>query len=302
MQKVSKIIRILVALIIILGSGGYLKDDLKPLYERLRMRVLRLAPELREITTRFADISLDQLKKEINAPPPLRVVTSLKAGTLTRAGAIQSTNIARTKNGLTSLSENTQLNSAATLKLRDMFEKQYFAHVSPQGNGPSYFVEQAGYTYVMIGENLALGNFENDQELVEAWMGSPGHRENILNPRYQEIGIAVGQGIFEGERTWLAVQVFGLPSSACPQPNEDIRSRITANEQQLNAWQSELEKRRAELEQMEREGSSRREEYRQKVSEYNALVEKYNSLIIETKELMNTYNRQVTSFNNCVKG
>src|SRR6185369_15716694 len=118
--------------------------------------------------------------------------------------------------GLPALKENALLDKAAKKKLDDMFAQQYFEHINPQGKGPSDLAKSVGYDYIAIGENLALGNFKNDAELVQAWMDSPGHRANILNKQYTEIGVAVGQGTYEGKKTWLAVQEFGRPTSSCP--------------------------------------------------------------------------------------
>jgi uncharacterized protein YkwD len=92
-----------------------------------------------------------------------------------------------------------------------MFENQYFAHESPTGEKVSDLAKKFGYDFLLIGENLAMGNFSSDEDLVLAWMESPGHRENILNEKYQEIGVAVKKGIFEGKEVWIAVQHFGLP-------------------------------------------------------------------------------------------
>jgi len=122
------------------------------------------------------------------------------------------------------------------LQLDDIFEKQYFAHISPEGLGPSDLAEKSGYEYIMIAENLALGNFKDDNTLVNAWMDSPGHRANILNNRYTEIGVAVGKGFFSesnennkeeiATEVWIAVQEFGLPLSSCPKPEESLLNTI----------------------------------------------------------------------------
>jgi len=107
---------------------------------------------------------------------------------LTVKGVIDNTNKQRALNGdLPVLKENFKLNFSAEKKLQDMFVKQYFEHNSPEGIGVGDLGLQAGYEYIIIGENLALGNFKDDASLVDAWMASPGHRANILNKKYTEI-------------------------------------------------------------------------------------------------------------------
>lgn len=181
---------------------------------------------------------------------PLRYGFDQPGGQLAVEGVFKLTNAERQKEGQPALSQNDELQAAAAAKVEDMFRKQYFEHVSPQGHGPSYFVENAGYAYIVIGENLALGNFPDDAALVQAWMDSPGHRENILSPKFQEIGIAVKKGQFEGRTTWLAVQEFGTPSSACPaKPGKEI-STFEEQKQGIEAIRQELEADRVTLETM----------------------------------------------------
>lgn len=244
---------------------------------------------------------VQELKQEVVSPPPLRVQqgTTSASAFLTRAGVIKSTNTERTNAGLPALTENVELNSAASLKIQDMFTGQYFAHVSPQGFGADDFAQRAHYEFVVIGENLAQGNFENDRALVAAWMGSPGHRANMLNARYTEIGVAVGRGTFEGHTTWLSVQMFGLPRSACPAPDDTLKSRIGSNESELKARVQALDAKRAELEAMQPKWG---EEYERNVAEYNAMVEAYNNLLAQTKQMIDEYNVKVEATNRCISG
>ncbi len=101
-----------------------------------------------------------------------------------------------------------ELSTAANQKAGDMFDKNYWAHISPTGITPWYFITQAGYEYVYAGENLAK-SFDTADDVVEAWMNSPTHRANILKPEYTEIGLAVMNGKLSGEETTLVVQEFG---------------------------------------------------------------------------------------------
>lgn len=112
--------------------------------------------------------------------------------------------------GLSPLKLNDQLNLAAYQKAQDMIENQYFAHCSPAGIDPWYWFSQAGYRYQYAGENLAI-HFFDSEEVYRAWMNSDSHRANILNPNYQEIGMAVVHDEFEGRPTAIVVQLFGTP-------------------------------------------------------------------------------------------
>lgn len=123
---------------------------------------------------------------------------------------IRLTNEERAKKGLPALRENPNLNVAAYEKGKNMIEEQYWAHYSPSGKDPWGFILRAGYKYSYAGENLAR-NFSNANDAVVAWMNSPTHRDNILNTKYQEIGISVVQGNLHGEETTLIIQEFGTP-------------------------------------------------------------------------------------------
>ncbi len=137
------------------------------------------------------------------------------ATSITAEQAISETNIKRQELGLSPLTTNPVLTQAARLKAADMFANQYWAHTSPQGKEPWDFMRLSGYTYQAAGENLAR-DFSETGEMVEAWMNSPTHRANIVNPRFQEIGIAVVDGRFEGVDTTLVVQMFGRPRATEP--------------------------------------------------------------------------------------
>lgn len=234
--------------------------------------------------------------KKINTPPPLRAKQESPQAFLTLDGIVSSTNTQRAQNGLPPLTNNDLLNQAAFNKAQDMFEKQYFAHDSPEGLGVADLAANVGYQYITIGENLALGNFLNDTVVVQAWMDSPGHRANILNSKYTQIGVGVMRATYEGRTTWIAVQHFGFPLSACPQPDSSLASTIQSNNNQLEVWANELSQRKKELDEMEPKHGP---EYNQKAEEYNALVEQYNHLVEETKNLVEQYNNQVAAFNAC---
>jgi hypothetical protein len=232
-------------------------------------------------------------------PGPLRgAFDSIAGGELTRQGVIEHTNRQRETEGLLPLHQNSELDRAAEAKLEDMFKKQYFEHESPEGKGPAEVIKGAGYSYLVVGENLALGSFHNDATLVQAWMDSPGHRANIMNNRFQEIGVAVRKGSFEGQEVWLAVQEFGTPLSFCPQPNDNLKDQINDHRSKLRKMEADLAKQKQALD----SGQYKTEqEHNEAVADYNTLVRDMNSLSHATESLVNTYNAEVKQFNGCLE-
>ena len=127
---------------------------------------------------------------------------------------INLTNKARALNGLSHLNENPLLNTIAEKRAEDMFEKQYFDHVSPFGEKASDIAQRVGYRYKTIGENIASGRFVTNQKVIDGWMQSPGHRKNILSTDVEDLGAAIIKGNMHGEETCIAVQIFGLQSTS----------------------------------------------------------------------------------------
>lgn len=131
---------------------------------------------------------------------------------------VRLTNQKRAEAGLGALTLNSNLAGAAYTKGQDMINKDYWAHVAPDGTQPWKFFNDFGYKYKYAGENLAR-DFTNPASAVDAWMNSPTHRENILNPKYKEIGIGVVEGDLAGSDTTIIVQFFGATySDIVPQP------------------------------------------------------------------------------------
>ncbi len=124
-------------------------------------------------------------------------------------------NQSRTAQNLSMLSVNEKLNQAAGLKAQDMIANNYFDHTSPSGISPWYWFGKAGYSFIWAGENLAIRFIDTDT-VFDAWMASPGHRDNILNPNFKDIGVAVATGQIDGRQTTVSVLAFGSPAVAQP--------------------------------------------------------------------------------------
>lgn len=123
---------------------------------------------------------------------------------------IELTNRERQKYDLPILTANQLLTKAAVNKAQDLLQQDYFAHTTPQGKPFYSWIQETDYIYSSAGENLAIF-FNENQDIVQAWMKSPAHRQNILDHRYQEIGIATLTGEFKQEQTTVVVQIFGEP-------------------------------------------------------------------------------------------
>lgn len=100
------------------------------------------------------------------------------------------------------------LTEAAGDHARDMARKKYFEHRARDGSEPKDRVQRAGYRSRLTGENIAFGP-TSAEEVVAGWLKSPGHCENIMDPRFEDIGVGVATGRKRGHIYW--VQNFGAP-------------------------------------------------------------------------------------------
>lgn len=156
--------------------------------------------------------------------------TSAELSTITNARILQLTNEERVQNGLAALTLNGSLAQAAAEKAQDMIDIDYFAHISPTGVTPWFWIQKNNYVYTVAGENLAI-DFVQAEDVVDAWMASPSHRDNILQPDYAETGIAVLTGEYQGGTSTVVVHMFGLASGAArPSQSSSLsaRSPVTA--------------------------------------------------------------------------
>ena len=104
------------------------------------------------------------------------------------AEVIRLVNQIRTQNGLKPLTANWELSRVARYKSQDMVENRYFSHTSPTYGSPFQMIRAFGLSYRTAGDNIAYG-YRTPQAVVDAWMNSSGHRANILNASYTQIGV-----------------------------------------------------------------------------------------------------------------
>lgn len=101
---------------------------------------------------------------------------------------IRLVNAARRENGLSALTHNWELSRVARYKSQDMADNRYFSHTSPTYGSPFQMIKNFGISYRTAGENIAAGQ-RTPKAVVDAWMNSSGHRANILNASYTQIGV-----------------------------------------------------------------------------------------------------------------
>lgn len=162
-------------------------------------------------------------------PGVLGIVSSIQ-----KEDVIRLTNVERQKLGLGTVVENGALDKAAEAKAQNMFAENYWAHFSPSGKDPWGFILSAGYRFTFAGENLAK-NFSDNQSVVTAWMNSPSHRENMVNGKYKDIGVAVLDGTLNGQNTTLVVQMFGTTENLASTPSTPPTVNVGGQEHTLSA-------------------------------------------------------------------
>jgi len=153
------------------------------------------------------------MKFAVLAAVALSPAAATQASAITVDNVFSLTNSSRSQFQLPALSFNSKLALAAQNKAKALVACGCFSHDIPV-NGttvtPWWFFQQVGYNYISAGENLAV-DFTQAENVETAWMNSPGHRANILNKDYEEIGIGIASGQFQGHSTTFVVQMFGTP-------------------------------------------------------------------------------------------
>jgi uncharacterized protein YkwD len=135
----------------------------------------------------------------------------------------------RAEESLGQLSRSKVLDKAAKMKAQDMLGNDYFAHTSPAGLDSWHWFKEVDYKYKYAGENLGM-DFRTAEAVHQAWMESPTHRENIVSSNYDEIGVAVLDGIIDNEETKVGVQMFGKKLSSGAVEAERVMEGLSRKE------------------------------------------------------------------------
>ena len=120
---------------------------------------------------------------------------------------IRLVNIERAKVGRSALIENNKISNIARIKSQDFIKNNYFSHNSPTYGSPFDMLKSFGITYTAAGENIANGQ-RTAAEVMNSWMNSSGHRANILNSAYNQIGVGVAKNK-NGNLFWTQMLVRG---------------------------------------------------------------------------------------------
>ena len=128
---------------------------------------------------------------------------------------VSGSNQARTLRNKQAYNPNAQLMSAAQMKAEDMVKGHFFAHTAPDGTVAWDYFKKVGYHYDIAGENLAITN-ETSSAVIDGWLNSPTHRDNLLNDEYTDIGIGMANfGDYQGHKnTVVIVAFYGRPNAA----------------------------------------------------------------------------------------
>lgn len=144
------------------------------------------------------------------------VSVAAAASDITRTTVLEQMNARRLASLLPPLRHDARLDLAAEDRMRDMEDQAYWGHTSPDGRSPFAWLLQRGYDYWFAGEILAAG-FETAEVLVDGWMESEGHRDNIMAPMFQECGIAIIEGGTTGKTSGKSIVVlFGRVKLSSP--------------------------------------------------------------------------------------
>lgn len=150
-----------------------------------------------------------QRTKPSDAAKPTERATAASTGATSFAGqVVKLTNKERAKAGCKALRSNSLLKSAAQKHSADMAKKNYFSHTGKDGRSPFDRMTDAGYSFTAAAENIAAGQ-RTPAGVVQGWMNSSGHRKNILNCAYTEIGVGYAKG---GSYGTYWTQDFGKPA------------------------------------------------------------------------------------------
>ncbi len=259
-----------------------------------------------ELNLQDADFNLKQIgNQEVSLSGPLKIDGSAPMDSyLTNTGIFLETNMRRVANGLPEFRYSDKLSKMAQKKVDDMIASGYFAHVSPDGIGIEDLALDVGYDYISIGGNLALGNVFTDSSLLEGWMNSPGHRANILNDKFSELGVASAQGEYNGTTVWFAVQEFGKPISDCPVVDDTLNDKISVEQKSIDKLSDIISQQRKRLDDYAPLDTGNPEEvssYNSDVATYNSLVNTFNSQLEYLKNLIDEYNSQVIAYTECAE-
>jgi len=141
------------------------------------------------------------------------ILTPMSSGSTRAFGisdVVSGSNQARAQLNKKPLTSNAKLMTAAQMKAEDMAKGHFFAHTAPDGTVAWDYFKKVGYSYEVAGENLAITN-ESSDAIIQGWLNSPTHRDNLLNSQYADMGIGMASfGDYQGHKgTYVVVAFYG---------------------------------------------------------------------------------------------
>ena len=188
----KRVIKILIGLFIILSIPMVTKA------ETLKYTV-KPGDTLWAISVKY-NTTVEQIKKynpQLTTTPYIKVGQVLTIPTMDSMRALENevvrlVNVQRSRNGLGPLVANAELSRVARIKSQDMINKRYFSHYSPTYGSPFQMMQAFGIRFYSAGENIAMGQ-RTPSEVMNSWMNSAGHKANILNVNFKEIGVGAAR-------------------------------------------------------------------------------------------------------------
>jgi len=188
----KRVIKILIGLFIILSIPMVTKA------ETLKYTV-KPGDTLWAISVKY-NTTVEQIKKynpQLTTTPYIKVGQVLTIPTMDSIRALENevvrlVNVQRSRNGLGPLVANAELSRVARIKSQDMINKRYFSHYSPTYGSPFQMMQAFGIRFYSAGENIAMGQ-RTPSEVMNSWMNSAGHKANILNVNFKEIGVGAAR-------------------------------------------------------------------------------------------------------------
>jgi hypothetical protein len=170
----------------------------------------------------FLFLSFWLLKPQFRATSPPQPDVLAYATDIANNTLLTASNQKRAAAGVGALAYNGKLTSAAQEKANDMANRNYWSHNTPEGTPPWKFISDAGYSYSVAGENLAYGfritntnPSTNELGVIDGWMASPSHKENMLNSKFTEVGFGIANApVFQGlSQQTIVVAMYAAPLS-----------------------------------------------------------------------------------------
>ena len=161
------------------------------------------------ITSELGATSSLKQQKQVSPIQSIRNISQSTSRVSFESELLKLTNLERKKVGLPPLKLSSQLTSAAQTNAADMARNNYFSHTGLNGSSMVDRAKETGYKYSALGENIAAGK-ATPEGTIRQWMNSSGHRANILNAKFTEIGFGYANAPNSPYRHYW-VQVFGKP-------------------------------------------------------------------------------------------